>query len=207
LILRLEFSIPLNKFEKEKRVIELHLGGKTIRQIAPEVKMSFRDISKIIKDYDKKMRLDTNKGEKKNQTKKPSTSSQAFILYQEGKQTDEVKVVLDIPFKLALRYWKQYLKSIDMFEAFEFYQENSYDIPTFLTINNLLKINNVYGKDIVNVLRTASHVNTLNQTYYKLKTEIRSLEHKRMYYSNSNYSNYSLQPLPSNKTNYNYYHY
>jgi len=200
----LEFSIPLNKFEKEKRVIELHLGGKTIRQIAPEVKMSFRDISKIIKDYDKKMRLDTNKGEKKNQTKKPSTSSQAFILYQEGKQTDEVKVVLDIPFKLALRYWKQYQKSIGMFEAFEFYQEHSYDIPTFLSINNFMKRNNIYGKDIVNVLRTASDVNTLNQTYYMLKTEIRSLEHKRMYFSNSNYS---LQPLPSNKTNYNYYRY
>jgi hypothetical protein len=43
----LEFSIPLNKFEKEKMVIELHKQGRTIRQIAPEVHMSFRDISKI----------------------------------------------------------------------------------------------------------------------------------------------------------------
>ena len=40
-------EIPiLNKFEKEKKVIELHKHGKTIRQIAPEVQMSFRDISK-----------------------------------------------------------------------------------------------------------------------------------------------------------------
>jgi hypothetical protein len=38
-----EFSIPLNKFEKEQKVIELHKQGKTIRQIAPEVRMSFRD--------------------------------------------------------------------------------------------------------------------------------------------------------------------
>ena len=43
------FEIPLNKFEKEERVIELHKQGKTIRQIAPIVHMSFRDISKIIK--------------------------------------------------------------------------------------------------------------------------------------------------------------
>jgi DNA-binding NarL/FixJ family response regulator len=42
--------IILNKFEKEKRVIELHLEGKTIRDIAKEVHMSFRDISKIIKN-------------------------------------------------------------------------------------------------------------------------------------------------------------
>ena len=38
-------EIPLNKFEKEKRVEELHLEGKTIRDISPIVHMSFRDIS------------------------------------------------------------------------------------------------------------------------------------------------------------------
>jgi transposase len=46
-----EFS--LNKFEKEKRVIELHLKGKTIRDISKEVHMSFGPISQIIKAYDK----------------------------------------------------------------------------------------------------------------------------------------------------------
>jgi hypothetical protein len=35
-------QILLNKFEKEKRVIELHLEGKTIRDTAKEVRMSFR---------------------------------------------------------------------------------------------------------------------------------------------------------------------
>ena len=39
-------EILLNKFEKEKRVIELHKEGKTIRDIAKEVHMSFRDIRK-----------------------------------------------------------------------------------------------------------------------------------------------------------------
>ena len=56
-----------------------------------------------------------------------------------------------------------------MFEAFEFYQENSYDMPTFLRINNFLKLNNVYGTDIVNVLRTAKDIVTLNKTYSNLK--------------------------------------
>ena len=36
-------EIVLNKFEKEKRVIELHLEGKTIRDIAKEDHMSFRE--------------------------------------------------------------------------------------------------------------------------------------------------------------------
>jgi DNA-directed RNA polymerase specialized sigma subunit len=55
-------SIVLNISEKEKRVIGLHFEeGKTIREIAKEVHMSFRDISKIIKRHDKNIRLETKK--------------------------------------------------------------------------------------------------------------------------------------------------
>lgn len=43
----------LNKFEKEKRVIELHLEVKTIRDIAKEIHMSFYDIGRRIKTYEK----------------------------------------------------------------------------------------------------------------------------------------------------------
>ena len=43
----------MNKFEKEKRVIELHLEGKTIRDIAKEIHMSFSDIGRRIKTYEK----------------------------------------------------------------------------------------------------------------------------------------------------------
>ena len=74
-----------------------------------------------------------------------------------------------------------------MFEAFEFYQENSYDMPTFLRINNFLKLNNVYGKDIVNVLRTANSVINLNQTILNLKAEIEKLKQtKNNYLLNQN---------------------
>ena len=67
-------NILLNKFEKEKRVIELHLEGKTIREIAKEAHLSFRDISKIIKEYEKKKRLESKKEEnnQSSQIKKPS---------------------------------------------------------------------------------------------------------------------------------------
>ena len=201
-------EIPLNKFQKRDLILKLLKEGKIYREICRIAHVSPRDIKPIAKEHERKKRLETNiMKEKKNQTKKPSISSQAFMLYQEGKKTDEVKVLLDIPFKLAIRYWKQYQKSIGMFEAFEFYQEHSYDIPTFLSINNFMKRNNIYGKDIVNVLRTANDVNNLNQTYHNLKTEIKNLEQKKMYLLNYSNSLYSLQPLPSNKPNYNYYCY
>jgi hypothetical protein len=61
----------------------MHLEGKTIRDISKEVHMSFRDISKIIKAYDKKIGLEQNKKENNQQptTKKLSLSSKAFILF------------------------------------------------------------------------------------------------------------------------------
>jgi hypothetical protein len=187
-------EIPLNKFEKEKRVIEMHLAGKTLRQIASEVHMSFTPISKIIKAYERKKELQAKREESKktNQPKKPSLSSQAFILFKEGKQIDEVKVLLDIPFKIAYRYRKQYLKAIGMFEAFEFYQDHSYDIPTLLSINTFLGRNDINGKDIVNVLRTANDVINLNQIISNLKAEIEKLNQMK-----NNYSlNQKIQPVP-----------
>jgi hypothetical protein len=120
-------EIPLNKFEKEKRVIELHKEGKTIRDISKEVHMSFSPISKIIKVYDKKIRLQQSREENNQQKTKTtkSLSTRAFILYKKNRDPSEVKVLLDIPFKKAIQFWLQYLKSIRMFESFQFYQTHN----------------------------------------------------------------------------------
>jgi hypothetical protein len=206
----MEFPI-LNKFEKEKKVIELHIKeGKTLKEISQVVHMSFRDISKIIKAYDKKIRLQSNQKENNpdSQIKKPSISTQSFMLFKEGKQIDEVKVLLDIPFKLAYRYCKQYLKAIDMFEAFEFYQDHSYDIPRFLSINNFLGRNDINGKDIVNVLRTAKDVANLKQIISNLKAEREKLKQmKNNYLLNQNTNSRPLLPLGLPEHYYRYYNY
>ena len=84
-----------------------------------------------------------------------------------------------------------------MFECYEFYQDYRYDIPTLLSIANFIKRNNVDGKDIVNVLRTANDVVNLNQTYTNLKTEIEKLkQNKNNYLLNQNtLRNHQLMPL------------
>ena len=184
-------SFPLNKYEKEERVIELHKQGKTIRQIAPIVHMSFRDISKIIKAYDKKARLESKKQEN-NQTpttKKLSLSSQAFTLFKEGKKLDEVKILLNIPFKISQRYWKQYLKSIGMYECFEFYEVWQYDLPSLLSISSFMKRNNVSSTDILNVLREAKDVLNLRAEVERLK------QIKNNYALNQNTNRQQILPL------------
>lgn len=202
-------SIILNKLEKEKRVIELHLGGKTIRDIAKEVHMSFRDISKIIKRHDKKVRLEAKKEEiKNNQSKKLSTSSQALKLFSYGKQPTEVAIILDINYERVSRLWSQFLKLEKKYESYEFYLECQNDLPALLSINSFIKRNNIHGKDIVNVLRTANDVVNLNKILSNLNGEIANLRQiKNNCLSNKkpiqNYQQSPLQPLPK-PVNWNY---
>ena len=105
-----------------------------------------------------------------------------------------------------MQFWVQYLKSIRMFESFEFYQEHSYDIPTFLSIKTYMDRNNVSGKDILHVLRTANKVINLNNIIVNLKTEIERLEQMKNNYSLKQNTNY--QPLlPLGLPKYRYDHY
>ena len=192
-------EIHLNKFEKRALILRLLKEGKTYRDICHIAHVSPNGIKPISKEYERKKRLETNKRKENNQeptTKKPSKSSQAFILFKEGKQIDEVKVLLDIPYKLAIRYWREYLKSIRMFESFEFYLEHSYDIPTFLSIDNFMKRNNISGPDIANVLRKANGVINLNQIISNLKVEIEKLKQTKYNYSLNHNTMKNLQPVP-----------
>ena len=192
-------EIPLNKFEKRDLILRLLKEGKTYRDICRIAHVSPRDIKPIAKEYEKKKRLETNKRKRNTQeptTKNLSKSSQAFILFKEGKQIDEVKVLLDIPFKFAIKFWVQYLKSIRMYECFEFYQNHSYDIPTLLSINNFLERNDIYGKDIVIVLRQANNIINLNQTILNLKGEIEKLKQTKNNYSLHQNTMKNLRPVP-----------
>src|ERR687897_3478614 len=153
-------EIPLNKFEKRDLVIKLHNEGKTYRDICSIAHVSPRDIKQIVKKYE--LNLENSKRRKENNqepmTKKLSLSSQAFTLFKEGKKLDEVKVLLDIPFKKAKTFWKQYLESTKMEDCYQFYEIWQNDLPILLPITNFMKRNNVSGTNIANVLRTANDV-------------------------------------------------
>ena len=185
-------EIPLNKFEKEKRVIELHLAGKTIREIAKEVHMSFTPISNIIKAYERKITLQAKRKEnnQNGQIKKPFLSSRAFKLFSDGKKPTDVVIELNIQPEKVEKLWSQFLKSERMEECYEFFQMCQYNIPTFLTIDNFMKRNNISGPDIANVLRKANSVINLNQTILNLKGEIEKLKQLKNNYSLNQNTNY-----------------
>jgi hypothetical protein len=194
----LEFSIPLNKFEKHELILKLISEGKTYRDICHIAHVNPRNIKPIAKEYERKKRLQQNKENNQQSTtiKKLSQSSQAFKLFRDGKKPAEVKVLLDIPFKKAMIFWVQFLKSQRMEDCYEFYQVFQNDLPTLLPINNFMKRNNVSGKDIANVLKEANDVTNLNRMYSNLKNEIEKLKQMKNNYSLNQNTNFKpLLPL------------
>ena len=165
-------NLFLNKFEKEKRVIELHLEGKTIRDIAKEIHMGFYDIGRRIKTYEKQQAAialeEKPESDSSNIKKKPSKSSQAFKLFREGKKLTEVAIELEIPAKKAVKLWTQFLKLERMYQCYEFYKDYEYEIPRFLTINNFIKNNHVNIHNIVDILKKLKTYMTQNYEFQSL---------------------------------------
>ena len=203
-------EIHLNKFEKEKRVIELHLAGKTIREIAKEVHMSFTPISNIIKTYERKKELKVKREEnnQNGQIKKPLISTQAYKLFRDGHKLTDVAIDLEIPARKAVELWSQFLRLERMEDCYEFYHEYSDDIPRFLSIATFMKRNNLTGEDIVNVLRKANDIINLNQNISNLKAEIERLKQtKNNYTLNQNTNHQPILPLGLPEHYYRYYNY
>ncbi len=187
----------LNKYEKEKRVIELHLAGKTIREIAKEVHMSFTPISKIIKAYERNKELQAKRAEsnKTNQPKKPSISTQAYRLFLDGKKLTDVAIDLEIPARKALKLWFQFLRLERMYECYEFYQVFQSQIPELLAIGSFIKENNVDTRNISRILKEATDVYHLQSYRAEIKNEIEKLKQTRNNYSLNQHTNYQLHPL------------
>ena len=178
-------EIPLNKFEKEKRVLELHLEGKTIRDIASIVHMSFGPISKIIKAYDKKIRLQVKKEEPNpsNQIKKVSKSSQAYQLLLNGRTPVQVAIDLDLDFPKVRKYWLEYLRLKNMTKLYNIYIQNEYHLDFLFKINYFLLRNEIEIKNFETILNVAYDITKLYQTRSNLIEEISRLKQSKIDYS------------------------
>jgi hypothetical protein len=170
--------------------MELYNQGKTRRQIAETVHMSFKDIADIINEYT---------GEDK-QVNKPEKSkdSRAFELFLQGKQSVEVAIELDMPAdqveELHVQYWR--LSKLDDLE--ELYYEAGYSLPLLLRLHNILKDKRITkDKDISDLIELANDgLPNLRAKFEMLLNQVTVLENEKTAFSteilglrNSIYSN------------------
>jgi hypothetical protein len=165
----------LTRQEKERLVIELYNQGRTIRDIAREVRMSFRDIGAILK----KTSGDKEEDQDKEQSLLPP-SSQAYKLFSEGKTPIEVAIALDLGESETTKYYEEYLNLKQMHELRMVYDEIGPDVMHFLELYKLSKDDNMKPEHVVNLLKMSNrYLPIIEQKYRKLMKEVDSLESEK----------------------------
>src|SRR5215207_7929766 len=86
----------LTRHEKEQLVLELYNQGKTYHEIAKEARISLRDIGPILNKSGVEQSL--------------SISSQAYIMFSEGKTPVQVAIALNIREPETNQLYTEYLK-------------------------------------------------------------------------------------------------
>jgi hypothetical protein len=165
--------VSLNRHQKKALVIELYSQGKTRRQIAEIVHMSFKDIADIINEYIGEDVL-VNKPEK-------SKDARAFELFLQGKQSVEVAIELDMPAdkveELHVQYWR--LSKLDNLEML--YHEAEYSLSLLLRLHNVLKDKRITNyKDISDLIELANDgLPNLRARFEVLLNHITALENEK----------------------------
>jgi hypothetical protein len=166
----------LSRTEREQRVIELHGQGKTIREIAQEVHMSFGDIGAIIRK--------ATRPEEDNNNNSPlatlSKDSQAFALFSDGKKPTDVAIKLEIGADVVDRLYQQFWRLQGLYQLNQVYKEIRRYLPSFLKLFKIMKQQRMMSEqDVVDALRFAKELPHLKDQFQLLAEEINSLEYKK----------------------------
>jgi DNA-binding CsgD family transcriptional regulator len=107
----------LTRQERERLVLNLYNQGKTIREIAKEARMSFRDIGVILnkaveeKSGGIKQQDDAEQNrEQEEQEQHLSLAAQAYKLFSERKTPIEVAIELNLKESEVTKFYKEYWK-------------------------------------------------------------------------------------------------
>jgi hypothetical protein len=86
----------MSRQEKQTLVLQLYKENKTIREIAKEARMSFRDIGAIVKKGSAAENEDSHPTDKMEKHPPLSVSAQSYKLFSEGKTPVGVAVSLNL---------------------------------------------------------------------------------------------------------------
>jgi DNA-binding CsgD family transcriptional regulator len=144
----------LNRQERQRLVLELYNQGKTIREIAKEARMSFRDIGVILnKAVEEKAE---GLKEKHEEIQQLSVSSQAYKLFSEGKTPLEAAIALNLSESEATKFYKEYWKLKQLHNLNMVYEETKDDIEPFLRLYRLSKAAGMSARHVTNLLKIAN---------------------------------------------------
>ena len=160
----------LNKFEKEKKVIELYKEGLTIREISQIVHMAFRDIGKIIKKY-----VEETDENKKLQKK---IAIEALTLFYQGRKPIEVAISLELGCEETEKIYQQYWRLNNLHILDSIYQEIKEEISNFIDVYYKFKSENRTSEEIKVLISILQEVSNLEKYKKTLEEKIENYEKK-----------------------------
>ncbi len=164
----------LTRQEKEKLVIDLYNQGKTIRDIAKELRMSFRDIGAILR------KASGEDEEIQDEKHSLSPSTKAYHLFSKSKTPLQVAIALDLTESETAKYYEEYLDLKQMHDLKVVHEELGGDIGDFLKLYRLSKATRMSPEHVVKLLQIANeYLPVLEMKYKRLTKEIDSLEFEK----------------------------
>ena len=180
----------LTRQEREQTVLSLYNQGKTIRDIAKEVRISFRDIGTVLKKEEEKMekekqrtRFENNmtSTEGDNNRGTNSSSTQAYKLFSQGRTPVEVAIELDLNEKQVTKHYMEYWKLKGMYKLNLIHDEIKDDIAYFAKLYRLSKAAGKSAEDVVSLLNIANNdLLALENKYNRLQQNVNHLESKEL---------------------------
>lgn len=177
----------LTRKEREQIVLELYNQGKTIRDIAKEVRMSFRDIGAILRKEEKQERQNTQvdnnmPGTDGNRNLSgPLLSTQAYELFSQGKNPIQVAIELNLKESQVTKYHKEYWKLNGLHKLNQVHEEIKDDISNFLELYRSSKVAGMSVDHVIRLLEIANNnLPTIENKYKKLRQNVNHLESKEL---------------------------
>src|SRR5215469_13195305 len=167
----------MNRVEKDEYVIQLYKEGRSVREIAELVHMSFRDIGLITKKV--KLEADGERGQlEDDDIKSKSKTTQAIKLFSELKSPVEVAIALDLPANQVRAIYLEYWELEGMYRLAQIYEETKYDFHDLLRLHRLVQALGMEKHDIISAFELIKH-NQLQTLQWKagyLRSVINKLE-------------------------------
>jgi hypothetical protein len=167
----------LTRQERETLVLELYNQGKTIREIAKEARISFRDIGVILNKVVGEKQIE---GSKEQEQQHLSLSAQAYKLFSERKTPLEIAIELNLGESEATKFYREYWKLRQLHNLNMVYEELKGDTEPFLRLYRLSKRKGIGVKQVVAILAIANDdLPALEKRINRLRNDMSMLQFQK----------------------------
>ena len=169
--------MTLSIIEKEKNVLKLREEGKSYRDIAHELLISPREISKILKKTNGELE------EKERKKVVLSNTAKALQLYKKGKSPTEVAIKRDLSPEEAQTLYDKYLSLNKLHHFVETFKEfDSYSFQDFIDYYFFMKEKGIGKKEIVEAIKMSNDLPKIKEEYQDISDKLPSLQNEKYSY-------------------------